>query len=586
MDAKEEVRRRLAIEDVIGEYVQLKRKGRNWFGLSPFTNEKTPSFAIWPEKQVWHDFSSGKGGDVFSFVMEMEGLDFRGALELLARKANVELADYSGNSREYADKKKRYLEANIWAKKFFQTEMVKNKSAQEYIFSKRKLTKDTVSEWGVGFAPDAGGAVKFLRSKKFTDDELKKAGLESSRGYDMFRGRMMIPLCDGQGQIVGFTGRVIADGEPKYLNTPGTILYDKGRQVFGLHLAKDAIRKSNLAVLVEGNLDVISSHQVGVKNVVACAGTALTTNHLKSLSRLTSKVALGFDNDPAGIVATERAVLLAQDLDLNLYVIELPHEVKDPDELIQKDVELWKKVIEKPKSAMEWVIDSRATQLDLTTAEGKKELTTAAAKVLTKLKDPVETEHYLSKLSLLTGASLDSLRAKIEGGVSEKRPLKKPKIEKQKAITRHNEQVLLSRILAIALTQKNLRSVLNNLPNEYLTEPLAKVKYHLLGQELEIDQELADKLSELELIATQIEGDKRVQMLSFMKELEIIQTEKRRQKLMSEFANTDDEEDKKNDILSGAISALNQNIKLLRKTSAGDEFAGLFAVWDERKEEI
>lgn len=585
MDAKEEVRRRLAIEDVIGEYMQLTRKGRNWFGLSPFTDEKTPSFAIWPEKQIWHDFSSGKGGDIFSFVMEVEGLDFRGSLELLARKAGVELADYSENSRDYQDKKKRYLEANQWAKKYFQTEMVNSKSAQEYIFQFRKLTKDTVREWGIGYVPESGGAINFLKSKKFTDTELKKAGLESSRGYDMFRSRMMIPLCDSVGQVVGFTGRIVGKGEPKYLNTPNTVLYDKGRQVFGLHLAKDSIRKNNMAVLVEGNLDVISSHQVGVKNVVACAGTALTSDHLKSLSRLANKVALGFDNDSAGIAATERAILLAQNLDLNLYVVELPHEVKDPDELIQKDVELWKKVIEKPKSAMEWVIDNRAASLDLTTADGKKELTSAALKILVKLKDPVEMEHYLSKIALLTDTSLESLRIKMGGGEKESKILKTPKIEKNKSVQRHNKQVLLNRILAIALVQKSLRSILNNLPDEYLTEPLAKVKYHLLGNEVGIDQDFSDKLAELELISSQIDGDKRIEMLSYFRELELLHTEKKRQKLMTEFANADESDDKKNEILSGAIGALNNNIKSLKRTSAGDEFSGLFAVWHERREE-
>lgn len=584
MEAKEEVRRRLAIEDVVGEYIQLKRKGGTWFGLSPFTNEKTPSFAVHPEKQIWHDFSSDKGGDIFSFVMEMEGLDFRGALELLARKANVELSDYFNKSQDYADKKKRYLEANSWAKKYFQAEMVKSKNAQEYIFKKRRLSKDTVQDWGIGYAPNSGGVTRFLSAKGFSNDELKKAGLMSSRGYDMFRSRMMIPLCDAIGQVVGFTGRIIGPGDPKYLNTPSTILYDKGRQVFGLHLAKDAIRKSNIAVLVEGNLDVISSYQVGVKNVVACAGTALTIDHLKSLGRLTNKVALGFDNDAAGISATERAILLAQNLDLNIYVIELPHEVKDPDELIQKNVELWKKVIEKPKSAMEWVIDNRAARLDLTSADGKKELTSATLKILVRLKDPVEVEHYLSKIALLTNTSLESLRIKMGNDERQKKLLKKPKIEKQKNIQRHNEQVLINRILAIALVQKDLRSVTNNLLNENLTEPLAKVKYYLLGQEVEIDQDFSDKLAELELISTQIDDkERRVQMLAYFKELELLHAEKKRQKLMTEFANTDDEDDKKNEILGGAISALNQNIKLLKNTSASDEFAGLFEVWDSRK---
>jgi DNA primase len=340
-------------------------------------------------------------------------------------------------------------------------------------------------------------------------------------------------------------------------------------------------------VLVEGNLDVISSHQVGVKNVVACAGTALTLDHLKSLSRLTDKIALGFDSDPAGVAATERAIILAQKLDVNLYVIELPHDVKDPDELIQKDVAMWQEVIKKPKSAVEWVIDSHAAMLDLTTADGKKELTTAAAKVVSKLKDPVEAEHYLSTLARLTDTSLESLRKKISASDGDDtKLLKRPKTEKSKSIQRHNEQVLLNRVLAIALTAKTLRSVLNNLPNEYLTEPLAKVKYHLLDENsVEIDQDLSDKLAELELVATQIDGDKRTQMLTYMKELELIQAEKRRQKLMVEFANTNDDDDKKIEILSGAIGGLNQTIKLLKKTGAGDEFDGLFTVWHSRKEE-
>jgi DNA primase len=588
MEAKEEVRARLAIEDVIGEYVQLKRSGRLWRGLSPFTNEKTPSFFVTPDKNIWHDFSSGRGGDIFAFVMEIEGLDFRGALELLARKAGVDLAKYDTGSRVGSDKKKRLLEINVWARKYYQAAFLKSAPAQEYVIKKRRLGRNTVTEWGIGYAPTGGGLNKFLLGKKYDASDLKSAGLMSSRGYDMFRDRMMIPLCDNQGQIVGFAGRIVGLGEPKYINTPATILYDKGRQVFGLHLAKEAIRKNNLAVLVEGNLDVISSHQAGVKNVVACAGTALTLDHLKSLARLADKIALGFDSDPAGVAATERAIILAQQLDINLYVIELPSGVKDPDELIQQDAAAWTAVVAKPKSAVEWVIDCHAAAVDLTSADGKKELTSAAAKVISKLKDPVEAEHYISTLARLTDTSLDSVRKKISSSDnSVQKPLKNPKIAKSKTIQRHNEQVLLSRILAIALVGKTLRSILNNLPNEYLTEPLAKVKYHLLDENsVEIDQDLSSKLAELELVASQIDGDKRTQMLTYMKELELIQAEKRRQKLMAEFASTDDEDDKKIEILNGAIRGLNQTIKLLKKTGAGDEFDGLFEVWHERKDVV
>lgn len=588
MDAKEEIKSRLAIEDVVGEYVKLKRAGRLWRGLSPFTNEKTPSFFVTPDKNIWHDFSSNKGGDVFSFIMEIEGLDFRGALEFLARKANVELEKYGKGSRISTDEKNRLFDANIMAKKYFQTCLVKSKQAQEYIFKKRRLTKDTVAEWGIGYAPETGDTGRFLQSKKFTEKELRGAGLISQRGFDMFRDRMMIPLCDSQGQIVGFTGRIINAGEPKYLNTPATLLYNKGRQIFGLHLAKEAIRTNNMAVLVEGNLDVISSHQAGVKNVVACAGTALTLDHLKSLARLTNKVALGFDNDKAGIAATERAVILAQDLNINLYVIELPHDTKDPDELIQKDVEKWREILKEPKSAVEWIIDNYAAMVDLNSADGKKELTTAASRVISKLKDPVEAEHYLSTLARLTETSLASLRKKISGVENEvKHILKTPKAEKQKSIKRHNAQVLINQILAICLKYKNLRSVLTNLPDEYLTKPLAEIKYYLINESsIEITQDISDKLNELEIIADRVEGDKRQTLMNYLRELEILEAEKRRTKLMDEFANVNNEDDKKIEILNGAIKGLNNTIKQLKKTGVNDDFEGLHNVWNGRKDEV
>jgi DNA primase len=588
MDAKEEIKQRLAIEDVVGEYVRLKRAGRLWRGLSPFTNEKTPSFFVTPDKNIWHDFSSNKGGDVFSFVMEIEGVGFREALEILARKANVELDQYGPQPRISTDQKNRLLEANVLAKKYFQACLLKSKPAQQYIFARRRLSKDTVAEWGIGYAPDRGDMSRFLKSKGFNDKELRSAGLISQRGYDMFRARMMIPLCDGQGQIVGFTGRIIASGEPKYINTPATLLYHKGRQIFGLHLAKDAIRANNLAVLVEGNLDVISSHQAGVKNVVACAGTALTLDHLKSLARLTNKVALGFDNDRAGIAATERAVILAQDLNINLYVIELPHDVKDPDELIQQDIAAWREIIKSPKSAVEWIIDNYAATVDLNSADGKKALTTAAGRVISKLKDPVEAEHYLSTLARLTDTSLASLRKKISGSdTSSQQILKTPKTEKQKNIQRHNAQVLINRILAICLKYKNLRSVLANLPDEYLTKPLAEIKYFLLDEKsIEITQDISDKLSELEIIAERVEGDKRQSLMNYLRELEILEAEKRRSRLMDEFANVDNDDDKKIEILNGAIKGLNTTIKLLKKASPNDDFDGLHQVWEKRKDEV
>jgi DNA primase len=307
-EAKEEVRAKLAIEDVIGEYVQLKRAGRNFKGLSPFSGEKTPSFYVSPDKNIWHDFSSNKGGDVFSFVMEVEGLDFREALELLARKAGVDLSVYdNAGSRERAALKKRLLEAHKWAAQYYQQSLVQNQRALEYVFKKRGLNKEVVQDFLLGYAPDSGDAlVKFLEKKGFKKRELEQAGLTNRYGGDLFRGRMMVPLMDAAGQVIGFTGRIITSDPkaPKYLNTPQTLLYDKSRHVFGLSQAKEAIRTNDYAVVVEGNLDVVSSHQAGIKGVVATAGTALTEYHLKALSRLTQNVRFSFDGDRAGLAAT------------------------------------------------------------------------------------------------------------------------------------------------------------------------------------------------------------------------------------------------------------------------------------------
>lgn len=417
MDAKEEVRSRLNIEDVIGEYVVLKRAGRSWKGLSPFSGEKSPSFFVSPDKQIWHDFSSNKGGDVYSFVMEVEGLDFRGALELLARKAGVDLSMYeSKGSQDLSRKKSRLLKALDLAATFYQRMMIADKKALEYVSKERGLDRQVVHDFKIGYAPGSGEvATKFLLSKGFTRTELKDAGLIGSRGTDMFRNRMTVGLADASGQTIGFTARLIDKDAvgPKYINTPQTLVYDKGRHVFGLHLAKEAIRSNDFAVVVEGNMDVISSHQVGVRQVVATAGTALTEFHLKALSRLTHNIRLSFDGDRAGIAATERAIPIAQTVGVELSVISY-EDAKDPDELIKKDPKLWEQAINNSKPALEWLIDQYAARVDVSTAAGKRELTNNAFAILAKVSDPIEREHYVKQIARKTDISENALNDRLE----------------------------------------------------------------------------------------------------------------------------------------------------------------------------
>ena len=485
-DAKEEVRARLNIEDVIGEYVQLKRAGRNLKGLSPFTDERTPSFMVSPEKQIWHDFSSGKGGDIFTFVMLVEGMDFRQALEHLARKAGVDLSLFSHGDGRTAKRRARAREALKLAANFYQQNLVKNSAAREYAVKKRRLNRQTIGDFIIGYAPDQGDALtKALEKRGFSRRELADAGLVNRFGGDLFRGRMMVALSDGSGEVVGFTGRIIRDDPraPKYLNTPQTLLFDKSRHIFGLYQAKEAIRKSDAAVIVEGNLDVVSSHQAGVKNVVATAGTAMTLQHLKALSRLAGRIRVAFDGDRAGVSATERAINLAQEIGVELEVVSLPDGVKDPDELIQKDPALWQAAVERAQPAVDWVIARHADMEDLATAEGKRRFSTTALRIVRGLKDPVEQEHYLAVISKETGASLAALRAKLGAErLASPAQLKKPKIEKTTPSKPRDE--LTDIIVGLALSQPSTRRWVGALEAASLDEPARAVVTALQAEPL------------------------------------------------------------------------------------------------------
>lgn len=453
MDAKEEIRSRLNIEDVIGEYVELKRAGRSYKGLSPFTGEKTPSFFVSPEKNIWHDFSSNKGGDVFAFVMEAEGMDFRQAMEFLARKAGVDLIEYqSAGAKKRSAYKKRLLAANELAARYFQQSLLRSQQAIEYVFKQRGLSRQTVQDFQIGYAPDSGTALlAALEKRGFTKREINDAGLLNRYGKDLFRGRMMIPLMDQGGQVIGFTGRIIGNvpNAPKYLNTPQTLLYDKGRHIFALSQAKEAIRKIGFVVMVEGNLDVVSSHQAGVAQTVATAGTSMTENHLKAVKRLTSDVRLCYDSDKAGVAATERAIELASHEGVELTIISLPDGAKDPDELIKSSVQAWREAVTRNEPAVEWVLRQHAGRCDLDTAVGRRTFTTAALRIVRGLADPVEREYYIKRVATMSHTSEEAIRQKLAGEPVKKQAFKP--VVANTSILKNDQAVLEDNILALAL---------------------------------------------------------------------------------------------------------------------------------------
>ena len=414
-NAKEEIRARLAVEDVIGQYIELKRAGRNFKGHSPWGTDKTPSFMVSPEKGIWHDFSSNKGGDIFTFVMEMEGCTFREAMEKLAQQAGVELKRYSGDDKKQAQHKARLFEALELATKYFQYCLTKNKAVMNYVFYKRNLNKQTVEKFRIGYAPKSGRAlVDFLTKRGFTKQEIEDAGLVNRFGGDLFKGRMTVPLMDVGGRVIGFTARIIEKDEnsPKYLNTPETILYNKGRHIFGLSQAKDAIRRSEFVVVVEGNMDVISSHQAGVLEAVATAGTAMTEMHLKSFSRMTNDIRLAYDGDEAGVRAAERAISMASKFGIYLSVIDDYHGCKDADELIQKDPKLWQQAVQSYRPAIEWLLEKYEGQFNLKTEKGFSEYAAAAKTIIDDVEDAVLREKYERQVADRLGISLEAFRAK------------------------------------------------------------------------------------------------------------------------------------------------------------------------------
>ena len=473
-DARDEIKARISIEDLAGEYLELKRTGRNFKALSPWTNERTPSLIISPDKQIWHDFSSGKGGDIFGFIMEVEGMTFREALEFLARKAGVEIETFdSKRSREISEKKERLRKILQISANFYQHMLVRNKEALNYVFKNRKLSKEIVQEFKIGFAPNTQKMLtNFLLKKGFAMSDIRDAGLLNRFGGDIFRNRMVIALQDSGGSPVGFTGRIIKDepNAPKYLNTPQTLLYDKSSNIFGLSQAKNEIRKAGFVVVVEGNMDVISSHQAGVKNVVATAGTAMTVHHLKALGRFSNDVRLCFDSDQAGISATERAISLGQQAGVELSIITLNQsagEAKDPDELIQKDLELWKDSISKPQPAIEWIFDQYEKRLNIATAVGKKEFSTIALKLVENLNDPVEKDFYIEQISKRIGISKTTLLGKFDEKPRPVKPKRRIKIEKtdEKFV---DEYIYEDDLLALAIKEQKLAEMLSELQDNIL----------------------------------------------------------------------------------------------------------------------
>ncbi len=419
MTPAEDIKTRLDVVDVIGDYLPLKPAGSGAFkALCPFHSERTPSFHISRPRQSWHCFGCDIGGDIFSFVMKMEGMEFPEALELLANKAGVTLPKFDGQKSSL---RKRLFEVNDLAARFFRSILLTHPSAQvarDYV-AKRGVDELTADVFRIGYAPDGWtNLAEALASKGVTEDEMLQAGLVARRErgsgtYDRFRDRIMFAITDVHGNIVGFTGRILTNDkeQAKYVNTPETLIYKKSAILYGLDKAKGEIRRQDLAVITEGNMDVVSSHQFNVLNVVAASGTALTGEQLMLIKRFTSNLAIAFDQDAAGKAATLRGLDLARNQDFSIRIITLPPEAgKDPDEAVRKDPDLWRTAIKEAISIMEWIYRQAFRNRSLQSPEDKKQIAQDILPEVRRIVDAVERDHWLKRLATDLGVGEDALR--------------------------------------------------------------------------------------------------------------------------------------------------------------------------------
>lgn len=412
----DELSRRSDIVDVVSAYVPLtRRSGANLFGLCPFHGEKTPSFSVNAERQIYHCFGCGRGGGVINFIMEIENLSFPDAVQFLARRAGIPVPedDFDPNR----GKRARMLELNREAARYFRAQLLAPSGAagQEYVRKRGILSM--VKPFGLGYAPDSWQSLTdAMTAKGFSRQELLDAGLarvgKSGGIYDYFRGRLMFPVIDVRGSVIGFSGRILSDGEPKYLNSPDTLVYSKSRSLFGLNLAKKS--KSGYILLVEGNIDVVSLHQAGFDSAVASLGTALTPDQARLLSRYTTQIILAYDADAAGQKATQRAIGLLQPLDLKIKVLQIPG-AKDPDEFIQTNgPTAFRNLIERSGNQIEYRLEQIADQFDLSSDESRVSYLKAAGKLIASLPGSVEREIYGIRAAEKAGVSRDAFLSEVD----------------------------------------------------------------------------------------------------------------------------------------------------------------------------
>ncbi len=461
----EEIKNKLNVLDVVGSYIKLSKTGVNYRGLCPFHNEKGPSFFVSPSRQMWKCFGCGKGGDIFEFIKEIEGVEFGDALRLLANKAGVELK--RENPQVISERKKLYEICDL-ACSFFEKQLGNSafgKEAKEYLL-KRGIKEESIKKWRLGYSPDTWqGLSDFLVGRGYAREEIVRAGLavQSERGnnpYDRFRGRIIFPIFDLNSQVIGFGARIFKEMDKKetakYINTPQTLLYDKSNVLYGANYAKVAIRKNNECVLTEGYTDAIMCHQAGFENTVAVSGTALTLRHLNLLKRYTDNLLLSFDMDLAGDTATKRGINLAQSQGFNIKVIDTYSGAKDPAEIILENPENWSKSVKNARTIMDFYFDSTFAKFNKTNPQEKKEIGRIILPAIKRLQNKIEQSHWVQKLSEKLGVSQEAVleelkNTKIDNTYMQAAEVASPQIGNRNFSIEGRKKLLEDKIISLVL---------------------------------------------------------------------------------------------------------------------------------------
>lgn len=467
----QEIKEKLSIVDVVQPYVKLKRSGRNWSGLSPFNKEKTSSFFVSPERGSYYCFSSSQGGDMFTFIEKMEGVDFKGALKILAEKAGVEI-HYENNNNVDNTRIDRSREAIARAEEFFVSNLTKDGDAYKYAVS-RGLTDKTISEWRIGFAPDGWRTLlEHLGAKGFSVDELLSAGLikeaDGKRGtyYDRFRNRLMFPIRDNAGRTIAFTGRALSsEDKAKYLNSPETDIFKKSENIFGISRAKDAIRTRGFALLVEGQIDVLHCHQTGFTNTIALSGTALSQRHISLIKRYADNLLLVLDSDRAGLSATFRSAIMALEEEMHVKVGMLP-DGQDPADLISTDSKLFSVRMSEAKPVVEFFLSVLAAK-ESDTHRLVRSVEKTVLPLISAIKSPLEKEHFVGIVARAIVSTPDAVRNSLLRVDSREKTAPAVKQEEKKNVVKNSVVVSQTESLSAIAANYPDSELAKRIQNEY-----------------------------------------------------------------------------------------------------------------------